>query len=414
MELTGLGYNTFPMLKMNHDEKLCYLILLWRRDDKKPPELVSFISNQYNPLNSSKFLAHQVMLIDEKYVYGDIKQDTISGNVNTCGMGALTKFGIEWLEKLECKYGAANQEPDMALNSNIRIFISHSAKDEKLAEALITLIQKALNIPDDEVRCTSVAGHCLKAGAHTEEQLKKEVKAATICIGLITPHSIESAYVLFELGARWGANLPFIPLLGAGADTKFLRGPLGGMNALKCDEPASLQQLVVDLADYLNIHKQLNPAGYQRSIDELVKVSKKEYKPVTPVALTTRSGVLDNFFGGPEPIEKIGPKTPAKNNNPAIVFAGGGEPSNKPLPAELSLIEVNILKLFAQTTNNSALVGELIIERLGVHHLFGDKCLENLERRNFIKSTQQHGVPGFYRLTSLGRDYLIENNMLQN
>lgn len=169
----------------------------------------------------------------------------------------------------------ADEQPSQEVKMQLQTFISHSSRDEELAEALINLLRAAIDgLSATRIRCTSVNGYRLDVGAHTDEQLRFEVLNSQTFIGLMTGVSSESAYVLFELGARWGAKLPLSPILGAGATSKALRGPLGGLNALRCDDSAQLHQLVRNLADQL--HLALNsPAIYQRALDAVISVSKK-------------------------------------------------------------------------------------------------------------------------------------------
>ncbi len=156
----------------------------------------------------------------------------------------------------------------------IDVFISHSSKDERIAAALITLIREALNIRADRIRCTSVQGYKLPAGATTDDQVRLEVRESKVFIGLLTKISLKSSYVLFELGARWGAKLHLMPLLAAGAGASILPGPLMGVNVLRCDVPEELQQLIHDIADILDI-KPERPAVYQKCINELTQESIK-------------------------------------------------------------------------------------------------------------------------------------------
>ena len=86
---------------------------------------------------------------------------------------------------------------------------------------------------------------------------------------------MKSVYVLFELGARWGAQKPMTPLLVCGGDSHLLKGPLSTINTLSCDNPAQLHQFVEELADTLN--KPLDrPAAYQKYINEVVDESKRK------------------------------------------------------------------------------------------------------------------------------------------
>jgi hypothetical protein len=88
----------------------------------------------------------------------------------------------------------------------IDIFISHSAADTRLAKTLIDLLLVSLPIDPKRIRCTSVNGYRLEGGAQADDQLRTEIWGAKVFIGLLTDHSISSTYVLFELGARWGAK----------------------------------------------------------------------------------------------------------------------------------------------------------------------------------------------------------------
>lgn len=153
----------------------------------------------------------------------------------------------------------------------IRLFISHSAKDASVAERLIELIQAALNLPASAIRCTSVDGYGLPGGASTEDQLRLETQDSDAFIGLVSPNSLRSMYVAFELGARWGANKHLIPVLAPGVDASILDRPLAGLNALKADSRPQLQQLVNDLATQLGIQTE-SPAAYDRFVDRILEL----------------------------------------------------------------------------------------------------------------------------------------------
>lgn len=56
----------------------------------------------------------------------------------------------------------------------LSVFISHSSNDRNFVVLLIHLLRSALNIPAEEIRCTSVDGYRLPAGANAAEQLRRE------------------------------------------------------------------------------------------------------------------------------------------------------------------------------------------------------------------------------------------------
>lgn len=166
---------------------------------------------------------------------------------------------------------SSNEEPLYGTNmEDLDIFISHSSRDKSIAKKLIYLIRSALNIPAENIRCSSVDGFRLPVGVPTIERLRQEVHNSKTFIALITPNSLQSVFVLFELGARWETQKPLMPLLACGIHNENLREPLSAINTLDCGNAAQLHQFIENLGKALNI----NPTGaaaYQEYIEELTK-----------------------------------------------------------------------------------------------------------------------------------------------
>jgi hypothetical protein len=93
-----------------------------------------------------------------------------------------------------------------------KIFISHRHKDEPQVRALLELLQAAFEIKKEDIRCTSVPPYKLDAGDKTSERLRAEIAGAEVVLGLLSPDTSESKYVLAELGAAWGGGVPTFPL----------------------------------------------------------------------------------------------------------------------------------------------------------------------------------------------------------
>ena len=129
------------------------------------------------------------------------------------GPNASGRDKIEELKAIIEQKISNNISPNENYMQILDIFISHSSRDENLAEKLIALIRSALNISAEKIRCTSLNGFRLPAGTTTNERLRKEIHDSKAFIALITPNSLKSMYVLFELGARWGAEKPMVPLI---------------------------------------------------------------------------------------------------------------------------------------------------------------------------------------------------------
>jgi hypothetical protein len=120
-----------------------------------------------------------------------------------------------------------------------------------------------------------VDGYRLPIGANVDENLRKEIFESTTFIGLLSESSLRSTYVLFELGARWGANKPSpILLLMSDISQIDLKPPISGYNALQCDKRSNLQQLIYEIAQSLNLTIG-NPVVYERAIQKIIETIKK-------------------------------------------------------------------------------------------------------------------------------------------
>lgn len=163
----------------------------------------------------------------------------------------------------------ATPQGEAVMADDLTLFISHSARDAAIAKALITLFEKSLKISARRIRCTSVDGYRLPVGADTNDVLRTEVFGAKIFIALLTPNSLSSPYVLFELGARWGARRPLFPVLAGGAMPVDLNAPLNALNALSASVPDQVRQLVEDASAALS--ERLEPiSSFSAEVDGVV------------------------------------------------------------------------------------------------------------------------------------------------
>jgi TIR domain len=155
---------------------------------------------------------------------------------------------------------------------SIDVFISHSSSDEAIADALIDLLRAALNLTASQIRCTSIDGYKLPLGDDVNERLRSEIHASKVFIGIITPKSLESAYVLFELGARWGAGLRLLPVLAL-ADKSILKEPLKTLNTGCLYSSTDVHELVGEVAGQLgrDIDK---ISAYEKHVKTLVSKSR--------------------------------------------------------------------------------------------------------------------------------------------
>lgn len=253
------------------------------------------------------------------------------------------------------KPGAA---PTMA--SSVKIFISHTSDDIDFVGCLVALIESALHLPASAIRCTSLDGYRLPGGADTDETLRREVRESATFVGVISERSLQSLYVAFELGARWGAERHLVPVLVPGAPAAVLKGPLSGLNALRADNRAQLHQLVTELAAELGVSPQ--PASvYEKHIERVTKV----IKPAGS-SKTVDAGTLDEH-------------------------------------------KIEILKMLRNRDNMGA---TLIAHRLGVHPQRAIHHLEQLADQGYVNAAISLDDDPEYSLGSVGRTYLVKHNLL--
>ena len=88
----------------------------------------------------------------------------------------------------------------------LRIFASYSSEDRWFATLLLN---RLANHPDVSVFATQN----LSAASDYRRRLKEELKTAGAFLVLLSPHSVRSNWVLYELGAAWALGTPIVAVL---------------------------------------------------------------------------------------------------------------------------------------------------------------------------------------------------------
>jgi len=88
----------------------------------------------------------------------------------------------------------------------IRIFLSYVTADREYAHKLYSLLSKRPNL-------YIFTPEMLSAGEAWESILKKELSQSDIFVVLLSANSVDSEWVLHELGAAWALNKPIIPVV---------------------------------------------------------------------------------------------------------------------------------------------------------------------------------------------------------
>jgi len=157
-----------------------------------------------------------------------------------------------------------------------RVFISHRHKDEDVVKALVTLIEKSFLISASDIRCTSVHPYRLSPGDRTSEKLRSEIRAAEVVLGIISPEAQDSKYVLAELGAAWGCEIPTFPLLVKGATYADVPSPLDERSCLDISISGNCAQCVEAIGRVSSLERRVEQGDLtriQESTNELSRVA---------------------------------------------------------------------------------------------------------------------------------------------
>jgi TIR domain len=152
-----------------------------------------------------------------------------------------------------------------AINDNIslvpRIFVSHRHKDEPIVASLTALLEQAFYVESTDIRCTSVQPYMLTPGERTSELLRKEISGAELVIGVLSPDTTESNYVLCELGASWGHDVATFPVLVRGATYADVPAPLSERHSISLENEENCLQLVDYIASRTSLTRREGAIG---------------------------------------------------------------------------------------------------------------------------------------------------------
>jgi len=145
-----------------------------------------------------------------------------------------------------------------------RIFISHRSSDLAIVEKVVQLLVDATGVRKDEIRYTS--------GSDVSASIAREIREAAVFVCLLTKDATQSAHVLFEAGARWGADKAVLPLLGPGVTPELLPGPIAHRHAAQMVRRTDLLQFVREVAGELGSSPSADEA-YDRTLTDIVRSS---------------------------------------------------------------------------------------------------------------------------------------------
>ncbi|HZE63679.1 MAG TPA: toll/interleukin-1 receptor domain-containing protein [Pyrinomonadaceae bacterium] len=99
-----------------------------------------------------------------------------------------------------------NNSKEEKPKDSIRVFVSYAREDKGPASELIGQLSRQSNF---HVFTTDK----MSAGENWQSKIKKELSKSDYFLVILSPTSIESKWVQFELGAAWGLNKFIIPVV---------------------------------------------------------------------------------------------------------------------------------------------------------------------------------------------------------
>jgi len=134
----------------------------------------------------------------------------------------------------------------------LRLFVSHSEKDEELVAPLTRWLQAGLGLGESEIRCTSLPDTGMDAGVYAVQELRRDLESAEAVVGLLTTNSLRSHWVQLEMGAAWLLER-LHPIRGPGINPWDLPAPLSDFITIGYCETAKMQRLLERLAEQLSV-----------------------------------------------------------------------------------------------------------------------------------------------------------------
>jgi uncharacterized protein YbaR (Trm112 family) len=163
-------------------------------------------------------------------------------------------------------------------------FVSHKESDVLLARAAVNLLMESFQIESEVIFCSSLPGHSLKFGTTIESQLRDNLNESSVLFPLLTQDSIQSTWVLFELGAAWALNRVVVPILGPGVAYRNLPGALSAYPCISVEEAESkvrarIEDALKQVSTDLKIGRKTG--GRQtNAVDDFIKVL-REWKSMS-------------------------------------------------------------------------------------------------------------------------------------
>lgn len=160
------------------------------------------------------------------------------------------------MEKIKNILNPKTKTTSPPTQNQVQLFIIHKETDKNIATILVDYIKKATGLKSNQIMCSSVVGCQIPTGGWIAGELKKSIEASLHVIAICSYTSVESKWVVFELGASWVLSKSIITLVGPGVKANRLPAPILEHSAIyiqKDEAPARISEVVRRLAEDLGL-----------------------------------------------------------------------------------------------------------------------------------------------------------------
>ena len=132
------------------------------------------------------------------------------------------------------------------------VFISHAAADKDLAAEIVNLIVEGIGVPEEEVFCSSLAGHGIPTGHNFVDYIKSQIERPLVVVLLLTPAYYKSVFCIAEMGAAWAKSHRTFPILVPPLSYNNVKDVLLGVQVAKIEDDIKYNELREYLDENIN------------------------------------------------------------------------------------------------------------------------------------------------------------------
>jgi hypothetical protein len=189
-----------------------------------------------------------------------------------------------------------------------------------------------------------VPGYKLEPGADGPEELRDNLQSAKVVLGVLTNNSLDSSFVLLELGAAWGLRTRIVPLV-AGVRFGAIPSPIGpDTHAVDVSDASGMASVIESIARRCDMPQRCDAAQLHDAIARfavrVAALAGPKESPETPAAaggltageLADDIGFLEGYLDHIVKIDEA--HSEIRKVRPSIAFVvSGNRPPPGPSPA---------------------------------------------------------------------------------